>query len=338
MLLFCDSFDHYATAELYEKYLGTSVASIVPGAGRNGTSALMLGYSNGYVSKAFANASTLIVGFAVNPPIQQRCDVVLFYDNGTLQGSLRLNPAGGVEYHTYQGNNDTLVAQSPNGIISLNTFQYLEVSVTFSTTATGAVSAQLNGQSIFSVTGIVTSQTADNYANTVSVANGGGSVVNYLFDDLYMCNGAGTVNNSFLGDVAVECLFPNGAGQFTQFTPHGQPQNWQCVSQNPPNGDSDYVSSSTVGNTDFYTIQSIPGTPSAVVAVQIVASARKDDSFTRVLGIGFGNGTTSVFNSGSSLGSNYIMYTQPYDTNPITGLSWDVTHVDNGQIGIQVIS
>ena len=121
-----------------------------------------------------------------------------------------------------------------------------------------------------------------------------------------------------------------------EFTPNGPSINWECVSETTPPGDAAYVSAGTVGYLDLYTIQPISGSPSAVVAVQVVASARKDDSVTRVLGLAFGNGTTWVVNSGSSLGSNYKMYTQPYDSNPITSSDWTVTAVDNGQIGVSV--
>ena len=342
MLLFCDSFDHYATAQLDEKYSGvgngpSGYATVVTG-GRTGTSALSLSYGGGYVKQSYAETSNFIVGFAMSPAAQQSGAIVEFDDGNTTQGQLRLNLAGGVEYWTYNNQGfATLVVSSVAGLIRLNTYQFLEVSVVFSTSATGSVSAQLNGQSIFSITGIVTSASANNSATSVSVVNGGNVVAAVLIDDLYICNGSGTINNSFLGDVAVDCLFPNGQGQFTQWTPSQGTQNWACVIENPPIG-TEYVSSSTVGNIDLYTIASLPGTPSAVVAVQIVACAEKTDSNTRVLGVGFGNGTSSVFSAGSSLTSSYVMYPQPYDQDPITNAAWTVANVNNGQIGIKEIA
>ncbi len=339
MLLFCDSFDHYDTATLAQKYLSISNANIVSG-GRTGN-CLQL-HDGGGVTKPSQNSSKLIVGFAFNPQIVSNYSVVNFYDLGVLQGYLRLTTAGGIEY--CDGANNVLAA-SPNGIITPGDFAYVEIKVVFATTATGSVAAQVNGMSAFSQTGVTTSLSGNNYANLINLTNG--SIFNSpeLIDDLYICDGSGTVNNDFLGDVGVVCLFPNGNGQHNQFSQVGGTagQNWTCVDDNPatdnpcPDGDTTYVYSSTVGNQDFYAIQAV-GSPQAIVGVQIVASARKDDSYTRVLGLGFGNGTTSVFDSGFSLGSNYQMYTQPYDQNPITSGAWDITHLDNGQIGLQVIS
>jgi hypothetical protein len=332
MLVFCDSFDHYATANLGEKYLSAG-GSIVSG-GREGNCLEVNGGNT--VSKAFSNRSQLIVGFAFNPTAVGN-EILSFYDAGTLQGTLKVNSSGGLEYHVYPNDDDTIIAASVNGLISPNTFQYVEINVTFETSATGTLSAQVNGQNVFTVTGVITSYSGNNWANLVALNNGPFNNNPFYYDDLYICDGTGTLNNSFLGDVSIQALLPNGAGQSTQWTPNGQSQNWQCVSQNPPNT-SDYVSDSHPGDTDLYTIESISGTPTAVVAVQIVASAEKDDSNTRVLGLGFGNGSTSVFDTGFSLTSTYLMYTQPYDLNPITDEDWTVSEVDNGQIGLQVIS
>ena len=344
MLLFCDSFDHYNTATLGEKYLNVdpSNATIVTG-GRVGNCLELI--HGAAVTKNAPDSAQLIVGFALNPsalPSSTGMAIIDFIDSGssytTPQGELRVNAAGGIEYHTYPSGpgSDTLIASSPNGIVLPNTYQIIEVSVLFATTATGTVAAQVNGESVFSVTGVVTSSSGNNYANVVSLTNGAFNGAAYSFDDYYICDGTGTINNSFLGDVGIQCLFPNGEGQSDQFTPNGPSINWECVSETTPPGDAAYVSAGTVGYLDLYTIQPISGSPSAVVAVQVVASARKDDSVTRVLGLAFGNGTTWVVNSGSSLGSNYKMYTQPYDSNPITSSDWTVTAVDNGQIGVSV--
>jgi hypothetical protein len=342
MLLFCDSFDHYATAQLDEKYSasnGPSYAAIVTG-GRTGTYALSLSYGGGYVKQSYPETSKFVVGFAMSPAAQQIGVIVEFDDGNTVQGQLRLNAAGGVEYWTYNSEGfATLVVSSVPGLIRLNTYQYLEVSVVFSTSATGSASAQLNGQSIFAITNIVTSASANNSATSVTVVNGGNVDAGLLVDDLYICNGSGTINNSFLGDVSVECLLPNGPGQVTgsPWTPFGAQFNYECVNEVPPLG-ATYVYSSTPGNIDLYTIASLPGTPSAVVAVQIVACAEKTDSSSRVLGVGFGNNTSFVFNAGSSLTNSYVMYPQPYDQDPITNAAWTVANVNNGQIGIKEIA
>ena len=340
MLLFCDSFDHYDTDHMNEKYTAVFGASISSG-GREGGNCLSLP-EGASIYKAFPNDSELIVGFAFNPSqsVSSQADIVNIYDISNKQCSLRINASNGLEFHTFPGGTDTLIASSDAGVISINTYQYIEIKVVFSTSSTGSVAVQLNGENVITVTGIATSSSGNNYANVVGllgfVGFSGGI---YLFDDLYVCDGSGTVNNDFLGDVAVQLLLPNGDGSENDFSQVGgtSGENYTSVNEVPPDDDSSYVYSSNPGDIDSYTMTSV-GSPTAIVGVQIVASARKDDSSTRVLALGFGNSSTFDFDDGNSLTSSYLMYTQPYDENPLTSAAWTISDLDDGEIAIKVVS
>lgn len=344
MLMFCDSFDHYQTNQLPEKYQQTADATIAsPGRFGTGNCLSMAPTSGGYVQYSMPDQSQLIAGFAFNPSgfpgPGQKLAFLMFSEPAGTQGSLQINNAGGIEYHVTLNNIDTIIAASPNGIIKTGTFQYIEANVLFSPTQ-GSVSAQVNGQSVFSVTGVNTAPTGNDYAASVLLIMGN---IDYYgtfeFDDFYICNGSGEYNNSFLGDIAVEALFPDGPGQSTQFTlspDNPYSYNWECVAQYPPVS-ANYVYDSTQHQFDLYKIPELPSSTQQVVAVQIVASAEKDDSNTRVLGLGFGNGTTYVFDAGDALTSSYWMYTQPYDINPITNAPWAVSDFSTAQIGIMVV-
>lgn len=338
MLLFCDSFDHYATAGLSEKYVQSAEAMIVsPGRSGAGNCLQLPINQGGYVQQAFPSQSELIVGVAFKPSAYSGFAFIEFTEPDGLQGSLVLNTEGGVEYHVVIDGNDTIIASSEDNVIETGVFQYIEIAVVFSPTQ-GTVSAQLNGTtSLFNVSGQNTAPTGNNYAASVLLtsANNDNDAL-YSFDDFYICNGVAP-NNTFFGNIEIQCLFPNGQGQFTQFAPMPMGDaNWYCVSQSTPDGDSYYVYSVTPGSIDLYTIEALSGSPSAAYAAQIVASARKDDSYTRVLGIGFGNGSTYAFSLGASLTGGYLMATQPYDVNPVTEASWQVSDFTSGQIGIEV--
>jgi len=342
VLLFCDSFDHYDTAHMGEKYLTVNGVSIASG-GREGGNCLSIP-RNTLISKALPNSNELIVGFAFNPseilPVDS--DILQFFDASNLQGALRLNSANGLDYYTYPGGHETLIATSDVGIVNLGTYQYIEIKVLFSTASTGSITLQMNGGNIYTVTGIQTSSTSNNYANVITFEfeiNGNFSSAVFSLDDLYVCDGTGTVNNDFLGDVGVELLLPNGDGTVNDFSQVGgtSGENYTSVNEVPPDDDSSYVYSSNPGDVDTYTLASV-GSPSAIVGVQIVASARKDDSYTRVLGLGFSDGTSYAFNDGDSLTSDYQMYTQPFDQNPITSADWTISDLDDGELAIKVIS
>jgi hypothetical protein len=218
----------------------------------------------------------------------------------------------------------------------------VEIQVVFSISTTGSIAIQVNGQAAANVGSIKTAFDGTPSANIVSLGSyqgRQGQNPTVLFDDFYVCDGTGTVNNTFLGDVKVALAMPNAVGRISQWTRTGGTSsgNYTAVDEIPPDDDTSYVSSSTVGQIDSYKFASI-GTPAAIVAVQLVASARKDDSGTRVLGLGFGNATTTNFNAGTSIPNGYTMITREMDTNPITGVAWAPTDLASAQIGIEVIS
>lgn len=334
MLLFCDSFDHYETPQIGWKYLNFNQnVTIQLTGGRTGLNCLNFAYDS-ILGKAFPNTANFIVGMALNPTPGWAADFLNFGDDGVLQGTLTLNAAGGISYFAYPNGVRTLVGSSTPGAIPPNTYSYVEINVVFQPTATGSVALQINGQPIFSISGIITSATSDSYANTVTFFNNdaGGT---FLIDDFYVCDGTGGVNNSFLGDVSVEALLPTDDGSVNQWTPSGAEQNWQLV-HNYPINTSNYVYSSTPGDTDSYTFQNI-ASGVTVVAVQVVAAAEKDDSNTRLLQVGFGNGTTFAYDETFSLTSSYIMYPQPFDVDPITETAWTVANVNSGELAIMVV-
>lgn len=61
-------------------------------------------------------------------------------------------------------------------------------------------------------------------------------------------------------------LVPSGAGNSTQLAVTGAATNWQAVADIPPDGDTSYVSTATVGQKDLYALSpTIPGTIEEVI-------------------------------------------------------------------------
>ena len=69
-------------------------------------------------------------------------------------------------------------------------------------------------------------------------------------------DGSGTTNNDFLGDIRVDAIHPNGAGNYTQLTPSAG-SNYECVDETNMD-DSDYVEGANAGDKDSYTYGSVP--------------------------------------------------------------------------------
>jgi len=320
---------------------GNSPTLIIASPGRNVASTYnnYLSVNSGYnpsLGKAVPNSSTLTVGFAINPNVLSGNNFTILTFQDSMQIQVQITVTASAQLQVRDGNGNVLGTTSSPVIVS-STFTYVEVQVVFSTSPTGSCNIQVNGVNVLSLTGIQTAISSNSYANVVNLC--AGSSNNVYFDDLYICDGTGAYNNTFLGDVRVALALPSSTGRLSQWTRTGGTTsgNYTAVDEVPPDNDTSYVSSSTVGNIDAYGISSV-GTPSAIVAVQLVACARKTDSASRSIGLGFGNSTTDNFDSGHSVTNSYVMYRRTMDSNPITSAAWAATDLSSAQIALKVIS
>jgi hypothetical protein len=225
MLLFADSFDHYATADVLKKWNSSngSFVGIGATAGRRGGGAILLpsaGSGATYVVKVLPSSyNTLIVGVAFKLSALSSlnsgngCQIFSFYDNGTVQCTLNVAQDGTLR--VVRG--ATLLGTSA-AVITVGTFYYIEFKVTFSTTV-GTYDVHVNGSSVLSGSGVNTANAATTTAGQFYLGTTGsflGAPVP-TYDDLYICDTSGSTNNNFLGDVRIDCLRPNADGTHSDF-------------------------------------------------------------------------------------------------------------------------
>lgn len=246
-----------------------------------------------------------------------------------LGGSADGMPSGGtlVNSTTFTGNP---VASS---------WAYYELEIVQGTT--GAVNLRMNGAQIASLSGN-TAISGVGALSAVFIGENGSTGQNYFYDDLYVLDGTGSINNTFLapagGDVRVATFFPTGAGADTQLTPTGASANWQCVSEQSPDFDSTYVSSATAGQEDLYAFTPALPTTNQIFGVGVKTLARKDDSNTRSIASLLSSGATVAQGATNALGSSYVAYNDTYNTDPNTSAAWTVSAVNALQAGVKVIS
>jgi hypothetical protein len=139
-------------------------------------------------------------------------------------------------------------------------------------------------------------------------------------------------------------LSPSGAGFSTQLAVTGAPANWQAVDDIPPDGDTSYVSTATVGDRDFYTLS--PAFPGTIEEVLFNAAHRWESApgapreITRVRYV---NDASAVINrsSGASAGLNttYEIAGEGFPFTPaaVVGYSlepWTNTRLARLQLGV----
>lgn len=340
-LEFIDGFDHYVTADLRASYKWNCVGnvSIGEGVGRRGSGCMSISGESGpdYLVKTGTNQATRIIGFAVyfTGYSTGNANMVNVVDVTTLQCYMGVNSTG----HIYVGRGPSTILATSVEILPLNTWSYVEFKFTVNNSS-GVLEVRVNGASTgwINLTGQDTCANSNQYSNILQVGNVSPEVYSSTLriDDLYICNGAGTTNNNFLGDCRVDSYLPIEAGGSAQFTPSAG-NNWECVDDTAPDEDSTYVQSSTVDHIDTYGFAEMTHTPSSIFGLQINAVAKKDDAGTRSI--------ATVVNSGSSgdvagttqvLSTSYIDYTQIVEQDPNTSAAWTKSGINAATFGVKV--
>jgi hypothetical protein len=339
---FADGFDNYNTAtEMYDFVQGTpaissAYARFAPPSGIAGQGIQI--QANGYLVKNMqSNQPTFIIKIAYNFPEvgvvnAVGCRFLGARDAGTWQWTLVVFPDGALAI--YSGLGSTLQVISEPGVLKSD-YQGIECQVTVGASGSGSAQVWVNGLEVINATGITTQATANAYANQVHFGDAGNlSNQNTQADDFRVWDNTGTSQNAPLGasvlDSRLITKLPSGAGSFTQFTPNGASANWQCVDDNPPDGDTTYVSGSTAGLKDAYAMP-VANFTKAPVMVLSRAYARKDDGATRELAVGVDSSGNTSTGPTYVLSSSYAFYDGCIPLDPNGSIAWTAASADAAQ-------
>lgn len=327
MLLFVDSFDHYATGDFTKKY--NTSAGVTINFGRHSTNGVKVGIG-GQLYKSFTNNyTTLIMGGAVYVASFSNTVIFAFTDNTTIQTCVFLNSAGKLEIR--RGESSILATSTQT--LSLNTWYYVELKTTFNNT-TGSATLMVNGEIWASVENVDTQATGNSSANGIKIGSTTQVSKEFYIDDLYVCDTSGTVANNFLGDVRISALYPNANDTPIQWTPYGVTNNYEAVDESPSNYDTDYNYTATSGYNDIFQFSDLPVASGSIYGVQLLCLARKDDGGSRYLRLLYKPGTT-IYNGTNvfSLSDTYTYVSEIKETNPDTGTNWTISDINSAKFG-----
>lgn len=163
------------------------------------------------------------------------------------------------------------------------------------------------------------------------------------FDDIAINDDSGAYQNTFPGPGSIVLLQPTSDGEITSWNRTGGPTaNWDCVDENSPN-QSDYVSSNTLGQTDWYAVADMPSLLNNTInLVEVLPGINGNAGATLKFQLQIENGgtaiqsaavtptgSTSYFNSPNSpRNAPIVAYVDPQYGNP-----WNVDRVAKIQVG-----
>lgn len=258
--------------------------------------------AGGAVHFALRNGSTIITQFGVN-------------SNGAIL-------IGRTNFTT------ELQSQSADNLILLNVWNYIEISITRHA-STAAIVVKVNGTTVINDTNKNTGA-AD--WNSIKFQSQGGQ--NIDFDDIWWRDDTTTL----LGERRVETLYPTSDTAEADFTPSTGTDHFAVVDEATANGDTDYLSSATVGHKDRFGFGNLSSTPGTIDAIQTVFFARKDDATTRELRSCLKSGATEVNGATKAMTSNYQWFGDVFTTDPDTAGAWAASAVNAIEAGVEVVT
>jgi len=204
----------------------------------------------------------IIVGFAWWMPgtfLGQGQPTIFENDDG-VQCSFFLTSDGKIEAYRGTSGGTLLGASDPN-VMPSGEWQYIEMRAKVHN-SDGEMEARISGEVVVSVTGEDTQLQAtsgitrwkfQNPDNTNDVGHG-----NYMFrEDLYILDRLGEYCNDFLGDIRIDTIQVNLAGNYAEWVPSGEATNFECVDEAEIDLDTTYIKTKTLGEKASFQFHSL---------------------------------------------------------------------------------
>lgn len=343
MFRFGDSFDHYSTAQIPQKWTTYSTAIAITSPGANGPGCMTLGGQAGFHQTLTAEP-TWVIGFRFNLTAGSNNTLCCLFDGGvggTMQCELRVNSGGTI---SVMRNNAALAGGTSTVALPAGVWTYVEWMVTIGTSiAANSCIVRINNSVVINVTtGQSTQQSANAHADTVVFGRDSNAFVQNVtgsWDDVYILDGTGGApNNTFWGDTIATALLPAANGSNTAWSYAGGSSAWASVADNPPDGDTSYIFDSNPGDISTFPLSALGSSPPGIHAVQVTHSSRMDVAGAHSVAPEVRSGGTNYPGTAVTLTTSYAMYVSQWPTDPATGLPWTSAGIAAVEVGINEVS
>lgn len=262
---------------------------------------------------------------------------VLFqwYDGATIQCSIHVLSDGSVA--AYRGQTTALLGASAAGVYTVSVYQRVEAQATIHNT-TGAITVQINGVAVLTLTNVNTRVSANNQATQIGLLartnSGGISSIDWC--DWTVTDSTGTDNTGFLGDKRSYTSVPAGAGTYqTSDAPVGAVTRALAAASN--DGDTSYNPYSAASTANTFTPTALPAGVTGIVAVQQWAVLRKDDAGTNTARLLMRSASTDSESADIAVNTTFTYYNRMVERDPnVAGTAgWTVSGADAAEFGVK---
>ena len=331
-LLWIDGFEHLAvqgaspsTSAMTRRYPGANSSSsyLTIQAGRKMGLCLCYNYPSGndyYMPMTMGSSTThvVIIGFAIKTiPGYSGTNFLSVQPHQGNTVTLKVNSGTSSEITMTPGSASPITTSGAG--ISPTIWRYVELKVDMSTTTWRAI-LRVDGNVLIDTnfSGIYTT-----YLSRLDWYLSSGAAGATYLDDVYVCDGLGTVNNDFLGDHYVAALLPSNDQSVQWSRVGGGSTNSSTLITVGPDDDTSYVYSSSSGTQDWYPVYQLHAFSGIIAGIQINADARSDSgssAYYKTLKSGSQTIQSTVTNLTSS--GSYSQTQWLVASDPSTGAAW----------------
>lgn len=330
-LLFVDGFEARDYAIKYIAYTGGNAPTLSSAVTRYGGNSLSVYHNNGYTTftRNIPATSKVITGIAYLPPLA----TTFLYFFGDSAVTAHLNVAVTANGTVQLKRGATVLASSAASAMPIGVWSYIEASATIHDT-TGFFEVKVNGVTAATFNGDTKNGGTNNSIDAVQIYLTGFNYTHYI-DDFYICDDTGAApQNTYLGEIRIHALVPDGAGSLTQMTP-STGANYAAVDDLPYSA-TDYIRGSS-GQTDLYTATNLPAGTGTIFGVQANAIAKKTDAGNLSGRTKIKSGATTVNGTTTALISSDIVLTDVRALNPDTSAAWTSGDINSLEIGVEAV-
>ncbi len=340
MLIWIDGFEGLktsgalTTALLARRYASSTQAtnmSIV--AGRVAGYALYVNAAGtGYIqTPVLTTDATLVVGLAYKPTTSypsSSTTLIALYDGATLGMNVKLTSGGALA--VYLG--ASLIDTTPAFSLTLEQWVYIEFKVVCN--ASGSYELRVDNINRLSDSSLNTKAGANNYHDQIQIANPRYS----YFDDFYICDGSGSLNNTFLGPCRTLASNPtndstvNWSTVYPALTDHYADVDDGAVADD----DTTYVEDNTTGHRDIFDYADVT-ILTCILGVSINTTCKVTDVNAVDLKTVIKSSVNESVSSSDPISStSYLTRSYISETDPDTSAAWDVANLNTATIGFEV--
>lgn len=284
--------------------------------------------------KTFTAVSEVFVAFAVNfddlnAPTGA---TVIFRGDGNATTHLTLMRNSSSQLELRRGTNGGTVIATGTTVLPEDQWHHIQVRVTIADSG-GVCQVRVNGSGSNEIN--FSGDTKNAGTNTTVDAVAWSSSSGFLLTDFVILSTAGSVNNTWPGDVRIYTLSPNADGATSDGTGSdgNSTNNYQLVDELPV-ASADYVGVTTDGNGDSYGLTDLPAGVTDVRAVQVNLYAAKSDAGAKSIVPRLRFGGTTYDGTSRTLTTTYATYTQQYDADPSTA-AWTASTINSMEAGFE---